>query len=152
MPRKSKGGGRGGPRVGTPGTAYANRSDLQATQPVRTPPSQTYGDATASQAAQRALPLPGPGASVPSPSAAGPGNTQAPPMALPGQLGPLNAPTQRPSEPITAGLNSGPGPGPEAVGMAQPQEDPTLAQLKGILARFPNQDLQALIAQASARR
>lgn len=34
-----------------------------------------------------------------------------------GQTGILSQPTQRPSEPITAGLSRGPGPGPEALGI-----------------------------------
>lgn len=36
---------------------------------------------------------------------------------MPGQVVPLDAPTQRPGEPLTAGLPHGPGPGPEALGV-----------------------------------
>jgi hypothetical protein len=45
-------------------------------------------------------------------------------------------------------MNSGPGAGPEAIGNP---EDPTLYQLKGILSRYPNPDLQALITEKESR-
>ena len=35
----------------------------------------------------------------------------------------LDAPTERPNEPITAGLSTGPGPGPEAIGRRQNLSD-----------------------------
>jgi hypothetical protein len=35
--------------------------------------------------------------------------------------------------------------------MNTPDADPTVALLKGLLAQFPNADLQALVAQASNR-
>jgi hypothetical protein len=41
-------------------------------------------------------------------------------------------------------MPSGPGAGPEAIGSP---EDPTLFQLKGILSRYPNADLQALVTE-----
>lgn len=45
-------------------------------------------------------------AGQPNPLGAGPG---------PGELGPLTAPTDRPGEPLTHGLPTGPGAGPEAL-------------------------------------
>lgn len=41
-------------------------------------------------------------------------------MPVAGMLGPLDAPTQRPNEPLTAGLPSGPGPGPGALAAPDP--------------------------------
>jgi hypothetical protein len=41
----------------------------------------------------------------------------------------LNQPTARPNEPVTAGLSTGPGPGPEVLGPA----DPDLANLRPLL-------------------
>lgn len=143
--RGSRGAGRGGRRQGTPGVAYNNRTDLN--QPVRVAPSTQYGNATAQQAAQRAVPLPAQGSP---PAATGGGSPPGPPPVTPGSLGPLNGPTARPSEPLTAGLPSGAGPGPEALGMAAPGTDPTIATLKGILARYPNPDLQALVLEAES--
>lgn len=112
---------RGGRRAGTPGKAYSNRTDLQGPQ---APTGLPYGDRAKLIAAQRAVPagpapapMPGPGVGSPPPSqlpAAGP---------APGEL-PFTGPTQRPGEPVTAGLPVGPGPGPEVLTMnqANPQD------------------------------
>lgn len=104
MPRT----GRGGPRVGQPGKAYPNRSDLRA-QPVRTAPGQVYGQAAAQAEAQKALPL-SQLAPPPSPNPA--------PAPSPVLAPPLTDPTQRPAEPVTAGLPVGPGPGPEVLNLS----------------------------------
>lgn len=152
MPRS----GRGGKRQGKSGTAYAQRSDL--TQAPSAAPGQTYGVQAQQLRAQQQVPLPKQAPpSTPAPGGSAPAGTPPPagaaPPIGPGGLGPLNAPSDRPNEPITAGMPTGPGPGPEALGgIAAPQDDPTLAILKGILARYPNQDLQALVAQASLPR
>lgn len=63
-------------------------------QPVRTGPSQQYGQSAELERAQEAVPLPD---------------------LEPGQLD-FQRPTERPDEPITAGLPFGAGPGPEALG------------------------------------
>ena len=103
MPRK----GRGGSRQGTPGTAYGNRNDLN--NPISTVPNQEYGKATEQRSAQQTVRM------ASSPVAQAPALTrQAPPVAQPGSL-PTYEPTQRPEEPVTAGLPFGPGPGPEAM-------------------------------------
>lgn len=112
MPRARKP-GSGGPRSGTPGTAYANRSDLN-----RPYVGGTYGTATAQQSAMRQMPVAPPGTAAPG---AGP---QPPPP--PGAGGPFDRPTERPGEPVTAGLPMGPGPGPEALGGYAPQNDADL--------------------------
>lgn len=97
---------RGGPRNGTPGKAYGNRSDLRgqkppgAALPVQTAPGQAYGMRKQQEDAQRALPIATPAAPAP---------TQVPSLA---------DPTTRPNEPVTTGLPMGPGAGPEALGGA----------------------------------
>ena len=152
MPRS----GRGGKRQGTPGRAYPNRTDLA--QAPTAAPGQTYGNVAQQINAQKQIPLPkqappaAPASAGSAPAGPPPPAGAAPAPIAPGSLGPLDAPTTRPGEPLTAGLTTGAGPGPEALGMAaQPDADPTVATLKGILARYPNADLQALVAQASAR-
>lgn len=144
MPR-----GRGGARQGTPGTAYPNRSDLQAAEPVEVAPAKEYGERQQQQAAQRALPIapsPQPAASPPAPQA--PPQPQQPNSAssLPdinGQV-PWLHPTQRPNEPITAGLPIGAGPGPEAltgigaIAANQQTEQGTLRNLLSSLAAGPS--------------
>jgi hypothetical protein len=105
---------RGGRRTGTPGTAYSNRTDLQkARLPVQTGPSAQYGESAKLEQAQKTVPMATPplpqGGPAESPQSGPMGMEQAP---LPGQLGDIMRPTERPNEPVTAGIPSGPGPGP----------------------------------------
>lgn len=116
---------RGGARNGTPGKAYANRRDLSTHQPITVAPGGQYGSGVASEEAQKILPLP----SVTAPSAAP--TPQLPPVAAGGSGGVVapgdinfEGPTQRPDEPVTAGLPVGPGPGPEALNPPLPQVTP----------------------------
>lgn len=117
---------RGGPTVGAPGQAYGNRTDLNSERslPVRAAPGQTYGQRQAQVEAQRAVPMAAPTAPV-APTAPTGGGGPAPgmPPIMPGQFGGLTRPTERPLEPVTAGIKSGPGPGPEVL--------PTTAQMTG---------------------
>lgn len=111
---------RGGARNGTPGKAYANRSDLTPTAA----PGQTYGQAGAQLSAQQAMPMgaqPGPSGPPPAPSAG-------PPVA-PGSLGAFDGPTQRPNEPVTAGADAGPGPGSEILGLPSTQPNPDIERI-----------------------
>lgn len=139
MPRARKP-GSGGSRTGTNGKVYTNRTDLN--QPARAVPGQTYGQAGAQLAAQQAIPLPGPGASAQA------GMQQPPPAVSPGQHGPITAPSNQPSQPITAGLPTGPGPGPEALA---PPPDTTINILRGMYAQNPSPDILSLITEAQAR-
>lgn len=115
---------RGGRRQATPGKDYTNRTDLQSRQPITTAPSKVYGQATQLQSAQQQIPLPGGGANagpIPIPQAGVPSTNVSGGMAplgqgpLPGSLGALHAPTGRPGEPVTHGLPTGPGGGPEVL-------------------------------------
>jgi hypothetical protein len=76
--------GRGGARQGTPGKGYSNRTDLMA----------DYNNEMPTAAA---------------------GGMEAPPMPMqsPDDTPGLDAGTMYPDEPITSGLNRGPGPGPQ---------------------------------------
>jgi hypothetical protein len=127
MPR-----GRGGARSGTPGTAYGNRTDLNAKMPIQTATNQAYGVASQQRAAQQAIPVaaqpvqgavPDKGPQVAAAAAPAPTPEQVPmfaqqsPMSgiMPGDLKFMD-PTDYPDEPVTAGSPYGPGPGPEALG------------------------------------
>lgn len=100
---------RGGKRKGRPGAGYGNRTDLVA-QPVKTGPSEQYGQRAAQERAQQAIPLP----------------QQAPPP-MPTDL---FAPTQRPDEPVTAGLPEMPGTlAPPSMGLPSPVEDSPFRQI-----------------------
>jgi hypothetical protein len=127
---------RGGKRKGTVGTQYPNRSDLRAPALANQP--STYGDKAQQQRAVQAVPLPRPQGSVPGPALAG-GPAPAPP--IPG-ASPFDRPTERPGEPVTAGLPIGAGPGPS---MAQPAVDAVVETLRAAVARFPTPGALALL-------
>lgn len=134
MPRTRGGGG--------------NRTDLLSkAQPVRTPTGLGYGEATQLRQTQQQAPA---------------GQPQTPPVSLqaqahqaaqatppPSRL--IHAPTERPNEPVTTGLASGPGAGPEALVGGGAAMDPTLAVLQGMYSRFPSPDMQALVMEAQRR-
>ena len=139
---------RGGKRQGKPGTPYQNRSDL--TQAPSAAPGQTYGVQAQQLRAQQTAPLPKQAPPSLAPAAGPPGGptppgaqpTQAPMQ--PGGLGPLHAPTDNPNQPLTAGLPSGPGPGPEALA-GQSASNP-VDEIRAMYAAHPNDDLRRLLA------
>jgi len=90
---------------------------------------QTYGEGARQQASQRMVP-PGP-----------------PPTDA---MGPFDGPTERPDEPVTAGLPMGPGPGPEAltgVGIQSGSKLDLALQVRAIASRYPNPALLALLQE-----
>lgn len=101
---------RGGRRAGTPGRAYPQRTDMQqpAKLPVKVGPSAVYGQGEQLRKAQEAVPMGGNPTQAPPPQ-------PAKPMLMPGDLPPLTAPTDRPGEPLTAGMDSGPGQGSDVL-------------------------------------
>jgi len=105
--------------------AGTNRVAIQAAT------GQTYGKATEQMNAQRAVPMGTPPTEVQRP--------------VPGTLGSLTRPTERPTEPITAGAPFGAGPGPVGAGIPQPTGDSALEELKAIYQAYPNDDLADLI-------
>lgn len=105
--------------------AGTNRVAIQAAT------GQTYGEAGKQIAAQRAVPMGTPPTEVQRP--------------VPGTLGSLTRPTERPMEPITAGANFGAGPSPVGAGIPQPAGDNALEELRMIYQMFPNDDLADLI-------
>lgn len=92
---------RGGPRQGTPGKAYGNRTDLQMKPDMAKNTAATGGDAATQ------------------------GRTPQPPASSPDDTPNMSDPTNRPAEPVTAGLPSGPGPGPEGLTGFDPRADET---------------------------
>jgi hypothetical protein len=105
--------------------AGTNRMAIQAAT------GQTYGKATEQSNAQRAVPMGTPPTEVQRP--------------VPGTLGSLTRPTERPMEPITAGAPFGAGPSPVGAGIPQPAGDNALEELRMIYQMFPNDDLADLI-------
>jgi hypothetical protein len=120
------------------------------------PPGLPYGQRQATQQALAAVPDKGPGVAVAPPAGGPAGGPPAGPQGAPDQAalmaalqnyqppqGDLTAPTANPNEPVTAGLPSGPGPGP---GTMQAAPDLIGAQLNAIFQQFPNDDLLRIIA------
>lgn len=138
---------RGGRRTGIPGTNYSNRTDLQS---VKAAPGQAYGVRGVQEAAQKVVPMAG--ATSPGPSttsSTGPSTSGMPAMLggpPPGLLTPLDAPTERPDEPITAGMAMGPGAGPEANPFANigSAEDAKLA-MRAVYAAYPSEEIRAIL-------
>lgn len=115
----------------------ARRTDGPA-QPVRDLPNAQYGEAAEYRTLQQGAPL----AKAPAPSAA-------PQAASGGGAGPslptgFGEPTQRPGEPITAGADTGPGPGMAALGLPDPNED-LRARLWAAYQAYPNEDLREIL-------
>lgn len=136
---------RGGRRKGTPGQAYGNRTDLQKPQAPGTPvfKGQPYGAATD----QAAVAASGGGAAAPPgqpPGGVSPAG--GPPGVPPGGLGDFARPTERPGEPITHGLSTGPGGGPEAIGL-NPRNDAVGLQLRALYQRFPLPEIAELLSE-----
>jgi hypothetical protein len=108
---------KGGPREGMSGAAYPNRTDMQGgTQPVRAPSGGEYGDRKRLEGLQQAMPLPN----------------------LADKVVPIDAPTARPNEPVTAGAPIGPGPGPEVLGPTYLGiTDDSELEIREMIGRFP---------------
>lgn len=103
-------------------------------QKVSVAKGQTYGKRAAQERAQEAVPM----------------HRDAPPRprVVPGQMGGLTRPTERPGEPMTSGAGVGPGPGPEVLSRPGPSgPEPLSAQLAAYL---PILEIRAAQPDASA--
>lgn len=111
---------------------YSRRTDGQPRMQL---PDARYGEQAQFQQDQAGARMgsPGPAATTP---AAGPAGVD------PSGLTPLDAPTGRPDEPVTAGAAAGPGVGPEAIGLGPGATK--AADLQQLRAYLP-----VLIAQAN---
>jgi len=135
---------RGGPRVGIPGNPHPNRTDQNL--PAIAPTGGTYGTGAAALQSQQAQPLPNMGAR----SAGGDVNAGMP--VAPGEVPGLGDPTARPDEPVTAGLASGPGPGPEALPMASNAMAPEeLSIVRGLYKKYRHDSIRQLLEFMESR-
>lgn len=99
----------------------ADAQDVPSTAGVR------YGEGKELQEMQRDMPSPNNRAASPTPApvpAAAPAPAGGSPLSSLPQPGLLLAPTARPNEPVTTGLSSGPGAGPEILPV-NPTQSPT---------------------------
>lgn len=120
MPRQRKP-GMYGPAPARPDQQGATDAIRQTpnNQPLSAPTGLPYGQRSQLLDAQRVVPLPNAGG-IQAGAPAGGGNAQDQVVAYlrehpPPNVTPLGGPSMRPNEPSTAGLSSGPGPGPEAL-------------------------------------
>ena len=116
-------------------TGYSNRTDLQNVA-AKVATGQTYGVAKQQMDAQRAVPM-----------GKSPTDVAAVQRPVPGTLGALTRPTERPSEPITAGAPFGAGPTPAAAGIPMPMS-PTasaLDEIRAIAQAYGSDDLLDLL-------
>jgi hypothetical protein len=107
------------------GTAFDKNA---AQQPIREMPSQAYGDRAEMTALQGSAPM---------------SATPSTPAAM--RPVPLSAPTQRPTEPITAGAPFGGGVGPEMLPIPPAMEDPVAQTILSLASIYPDPDLQRLV-------
>lgn len=127
-------------------------------QPTRTPTGGTYGSGVAAERAQRAAPLP----QAQPPNAAGGQPVMAPnprdrfaealqaAKDMPFEDVPISARSERPMEPVTAGLPIGPGPGPEVLGRTgAPSVSDTLQRLADVTG---DQEVAALAETARSQK
>lgn len=127
-------------------------------QAPQAPNSQSYGQKNDQLQAQREMPLPQVDNKIPSGGAAAvsppapSGGAPAPQLDImqlareydPG-ITPLNAPTNRPGEPVTAGMSLGPGPGPEIF--QAPGRQARAAETLQMMARISGDDFFLQMAE-----
>ena len=118
---------------------YSNRTDLQnpaAKMAATAAKGQSYGEAGKQIASQQAVPM-------------GPSPAPTTPQGIaPGSMGALDRMTERPNEPITAGMDFGAGPNTAQAGIpiVAPGFDDSLEELKVLYRQFPNTDLGNLLS------
>lgn len=112
---------------------YPNRSDLRGGKvPKMAATGQAYGEAGKQMAAQKAVPMAAP-------------PTENIPQIQPGQMGSLLRPTERPTEPLTAGASFGPGPTPRTQYAVPRDNDDVLNELRGLYEAFPSEELADML-------
>lgn len=147
MPRTAKGGPRTPAKpaaVSGPG-ALSQRTDGGAGQPIRPAPAASYGDRVASIAQQKAAPMRSGGTAAPAPQPPA-GGTSAPAGPSAAQR-PVDVfgPSQRPGEPLTAGV-------PIGAGSAGPSPMSSVAgELRAIYSQYPDEDLLDAILELERR-
>lgn len=125
---------------------YARRTDGGPAQSLSAAPNQDYGEATQQLNAQRIAPMAG---KEPLPPAAAPTQGDAP-QAMPTFNGPaLTDPSSRPDEPITHGVDIGPGAGSEILNLPNPAQG--TGQMTALLQRYAVNDSSGLISQLLAK-
>lgn len=134
---------------------YSRRTDGGPAQVMSAAPDQAYGDKTAQMNQQRIAPM---GGATPMPPAAqaASGGAAAGPQLPAYSGGDFAGPSSRPNEPITAGVDIGPGPGSAALNLPMSTGGPQgTGQMTALLQRLSASDatgiLGTLMQAAQAR-
>jgi len=138
---------RGGYRPTAPQNNAANVSATggdgqsgRATQAARYMPGLGYGKGQEQMQQQTSAPLAG------NPTVAAAASAATPPT-MPETVG-MFEPTQRPEEPLTAGMDFGPGPDSSVMGIPAPpkEPDPAIAAIQTLYMQNPrNEDLRLIV-------
>lgn len=130
---------RGGKRQGTPGKAYSNRTDLMTNY------DPAKNTAAAGGLTSSAPSTPATGPALPQLGQANPPRIAGPVVGA-DEIPNLTDPTQRPDEPVTAGIDMGPGPGSNALGPMPPSpSDPTRMIVQALMDISPSPDLARIL-------
>jgi hypothetical protein len=127
--------------------ALSQRTDGGPGQPMRALPNARYGENKEFMGLQRAADMAGQPTGAPGASPAGPSPDES--VDLSSLVG-LDAPTTRPTEPVTAGAPIGPGPGPSPE-MPRPQRFTLTDMLANYLAHDMTGELADLYQIAQER-
>lgn len=121
----------------------SKRTDGGPGQKLMAPTGMPYGDHQALMQQERTAPMSQANSVKPIavPAAAG-----AAPAGAPPQLTALDAPSARPGEPITHGVDIGPGGGPEVLNLPPPASAPSQGAMTTMLAGLAAQDRSGAIA------
>lgn len=117
----------------------SRRTDQGPAQKIRNLPDAQYGEAATYKDLQQQAPL----AQTPSAQAAPARRGGGPPVT------PMDAPSERPGEPVTAGADAGPGPDLSSLGVQAPavrQWQTARDLLDGLLAQNPDDSAVAYLA------
>lgn len=130
---------RGGYQPAAPGTPDERGPINQV------PNNQPYGQRQALERSLSAVPMAGSNTATKTPVPTTSADPNSPNLPVgPGDIPSLTSPTMYPAEPLTSGLSTGPGAGPESLHLyAHGNEE--LSILRGVYAKFANEDLRKLI-------
>lgn len=123
---------------------HARRTDGGPAQVLSAAPDQAYGDKKAQLDAQRIAPMAG---TAPMPRAASPAPSGSPASGGGAPITPFGAPTARPNEPITAGVDIGAGPGSSALALPSYNPAQGTGQMSALLQRLSATDTTGILGQ-----
>lgn len=123
---------------------YSKRTDGGPAQVLSAAPDQDYGQQKTQLDAQRLAPM---GAAAPMPPSASPASPDAGQQMPAYQGGAFNAPSSRPGEPITTGVDIGPGAGSNVLNVQPVQPGKGTGAMTALLQKFAATDTTGILGQ-----